>query len=239
MCCLTHGCIPLVMGLEEHLLHMFREDFEFHDDAGPSHHGGHAPRAEASAPAAPAAAAGGGSMPPGGRAPPSQVSAAHQNVVWLSCAERELKKIPFFRGRGKAGGAIPRPSPPKKACTRFRSTRFMKRRRIMLDSQHIQPKPYRFVVVTLDAHAAGPAERVLPRLQADFPGLDVSIHAAAEFRREPRSAGPRQGRDQRRRYCLREPVVHRRTCASLPARNAGRACALRCVRRRHFRPPRS
>ena len=22
---------PLVMGLEEHLLHMFREDFEFHD----------------------------------------------------------------------------------------------------------------------------------------------------------------------------------------------------------------
>ena len=30
---------PLVMGLEEHLLHMFREDFEFHDDAGPSHHG--------------------------------------------------------------------------------------------------------------------------------------------------------------------------------------------------------
>ncbi|CUX81877.1 MAG: magnesium chelatase subunit ChlH [Roseibaca calidilacus] len=55
----------------------------------------------------------------------------------------------------------------------------------MLDSQHIQPKPYRFVVVTLDAHAAGPAERVLPRLQADFPGLDVSIHAAAEFAENP------------------------------------------------------
>jgi light-independent protochlorophyllide reductase subunit B len=35
---------PLVMGLEEHLLTMFREDFEFHDAAGPSHHGGHAPR---------------------------------------------------------------------------------------------------------------------------------------------------------------------------------------------------
>ena len=33
---------PLVMGLEEHLLTMFREDFEFHDDAGPSHHGGRA-----------------------------------------------------------------------------------------------------------------------------------------------------------------------------------------------------
>ncbi len=30
---------PLVMGLEENLLAMFREDFEFHDAAGPSHHG--------------------------------------------------------------------------------------------------------------------------------------------------------------------------------------------------------
>ena len=30
---------PLVMGLEEHLLHMFREDFEFNDSAGPSHLG--------------------------------------------------------------------------------------------------------------------------------------------------------------------------------------------------------
>ncbi|MEY8837768.1 nitrogenase component 1, partial [Cribrihabitans sp. XS_ASV171] len=30
---------PLMMGLEEHLLTMFREDVEFHDAAGPSHHG--------------------------------------------------------------------------------------------------------------------------------------------------------------------------------------------------------
>ncbi|TVP73358.1 MAG: magnesium chelatase subunit H [Rhodobacteraceae bacterium] len=55
----------------------------------------------------------------------------------------------------------------------------------MLDSQHINPAPYRFVVVTLDAHAAGPAERVLPRLRADFPGLEVSIHAAAEWAENP------------------------------------------------------
>jgi light-independent protochlorophyllide reductase subunit B len=33
---------PLVMGLEEHLLGMFRDDFEFSDANGPSHHG-HAP----------------------------------------------------------------------------------------------------------------------------------------------------------------------------------------------------
>ena len=31
---------PLMMGLEEHLLTMFREDPEFHDGAAPSHLGG-------------------------------------------------------------------------------------------------------------------------------------------------------------------------------------------------------
>ena len=77
---------PLVMGLEEHLLHMFRDDFEFHDTAGPSHHGGHTP-------AASAAAVDGGSMPP--------EAAPADNVICLSDAEKELKKIPFFV-RGKA-----------------------------------------------------------------------------------------------------------------------------------------
>jgi len=67
---------PLVMGLEEHLLTMFREDFEFHDAAGPSHHG--QKPAPAAAPAARPVAAG-----------------------WTEEAERELNKIPFFV-RGKA-----------------------------------------------------------------------------------------------------------------------------------------
>ena len=82
---------PLVMGLEEHLLHMFRDDFEFHDAAGPSHHGGHAPK-----PLSPAAGEG-GSMP--AEIAPPQPSA--DNVIWLADAEKELKKIPFFV-RGKA-----------------------------------------------------------------------------------------------------------------------------------------
>ncbi|MEM9765018.1 MAG: ferredoxin:protochlorophyllide reductase (ATP-dependent) subunit B [Pseudomonadota bacterium] len=73
---------PLVMGLEEHLLTMFREDFEFHDAAGPSHHGGKATE-RVDEPEAPAEAATGG------------------NVIWLADAEKELKKIPFFV-RGKA-----------------------------------------------------------------------------------------------------------------------------------------
>ncbi len=76
---------PLVMGLEEHLLHMFRDDFEFHDAAGASHHGGKAVPAPQEEPAAPEAAPAGGT----------------DVVVWLAAAEAELKKIPFFV-RGKA-----------------------------------------------------------------------------------------------------------------------------------------
>lgn len=44
---------------------------------------------------------------------------------------------------------------------------------------------YNVVVVTLDQHAAGPATRILPRLAKDFPGLTLSIHAAAEWGENP------------------------------------------------------
>ncbi len=68
---------PLMMGLEEHLLGMFREDFEFADGAAPSHLG-HAPAREA---------------------PPEPVAAGP--ATWAAEAESELRKIPFFV-RGKA-----------------------------------------------------------------------------------------------------------------------------------------
>jgi light-independent protochlorophyllide reductase subunit B len=90
---------PLVMGLEEHLLHMFRDDFEFNDAAGASHHGGRAaPRID---PVDAADAA--GSMPGASAAPVASATAPTGGdvVTWLACAERELKKIPFFV-RGKA-----------------------------------------------------------------------------------------------------------------------------------------
>ncbi len=79
---------PLVMGLEEHLLTMFREDFEFSDEAGPSHHAAHAPRKAETAPAAPALEE-------------ALVITEHDGPIWTAEAERELKKIPFFV-RGKA-----------------------------------------------------------------------------------------------------------------------------------------
>jgi light-independent protochlorophyllide reductase subunit B len=80
---------PLMMGLEEHLLGMFREDFEFADGATPSHLGGHGASGPAtlSAPAAPAV--------------PIATIAADAEITWSAPAEAELRKIPFFV-RGKA-----------------------------------------------------------------------------------------------------------------------------------------
>ncbi|MEO0751945.1 MAG: cobaltochelatase subunit CobN, partial [Pseudomonadota bacterium] len=45
----------------------------------------------------------------------------------------------------------------------------------------INGRAYRIVILTLDSHAAGPCHRVAPRLERDFPGLDVTVHAAAEW----------------------------------------------------------
>ena len=79
---------PLMMGLEEHLLGMFRDDFEFNDTANPSHLGPSAPVAEQARPEDQEPA----------RPAPIEVPAALQ---WADEAERELRKIPFFV-RGKA-----------------------------------------------------------------------------------------------------------------------------------------
>jgi light-independent protochlorophyllide reductase subunit B len=74
---------------------MFRDDPEFHDDAGASHHGAaHVARDEGglSAP-----------RPATGETPPEDISGQKKPgaVIWCDAAERELKKIPFFV-RGKA-----------------------------------------------------------------------------------------------------------------------------------------
>jgi len=74
---------PLMMGLEEHLLTMFREDFEFHDGALPSHL---------------AAEAGGAAAEP--RSAEADAEEAGP-LSWAPEARNELQKIPFFV-RGKA-----------------------------------------------------------------------------------------------------------------------------------------
>ena len=89
---------PLMMGLEEHLIGMFRGDAEFHEDAAPSHLGGAvAPKlvaAPAVAQAEPAVAL-------------AERHAANEiltplEATWGIEAEKELRKIPFFvRGKAK------------------------------------------------------------------------------------------------------------------------------------------
>lgn len=44
---------------------------------------------------------------------------------------------------------------------------------------------YNVVIVTLDAHSAGPCERIAPRLQRDYPGLTLTVLAAAEWAGDP------------------------------------------------------
>jgi light-independent protochlorophyllide reductase subunit B len=74
---------PLMMGLEEHLIHMFRDDFEFHDGAAPSHLG-HSAATHGADTISPAV---------------SSSSIVISN--WAAEAQSELNKIPFFV-RGKA-----------------------------------------------------------------------------------------------------------------------------------------
>ena len=79
---------PLMMGLEEHLLAMFRDDFEFNDSAAPSH-----------------LAAEGGTTSTRGEEPavndPNHNNPEEDQLTWDLSAEKELRKIPFFV-RGKA-----------------------------------------------------------------------------------------------------------------------------------------
>jgi light-independent protochlorophyllide reductase subunit B len=96
---------PLMMGLEEHLLGMFREDFEFHAEAAPSHL---ASAGAAPPPAAPAVAkeTNGASAPKPAfeekPAPAPEAATPPGPLVWAAEAEAELRKIPFFvRGKAK------------------------------------------------------------------------------------------------------------------------------------------
>ena len=83
---------PLVMGLEEHLLTMFRDDFEFSDGAGASHlgHGNASPLSSGTTPQAPSPADS-----------PHPDPLPEGEGLWSAQAEKELAKIPFFV-RGKA-----------------------------------------------------------------------------------------------------------------------------------------
>jgi light-independent protochlorophyllide reductase subunit B len=102
-----------MMGLEEHLLTMFRGDFEFHDGAAASHLGRsggvQAPSAQPSPQPSPTSGRGGDTsgepiaaplpLPLAGEGRGEGVAAGQ--ALWAAEANKELQKIPFFV-RGKA-----------------------------------------------------------------------------------------------------------------------------------------
>jgi light-independent protochlorophyllide reductase subunit B len=104
---------PLMMGLEEHLLNMFKEDFEFHPDAPASHLG--APTSAAETRSSEFSLTDAHNAGPLGASPDSvavleeslvvvkeiEAPALNGQVSWASDAEKELGRIPFFV-RGKA-----------------------------------------------------------------------------------------------------------------------------------------
>ena len=85
---------PLMMGLEEHLLTMFREDFEFHAQAMPSHLGSAGLPQGAPAAVPP-------QLPEPSDATASTAATPNSAPDWTAEAEKELHKVPFFV-RGKA-----------------------------------------------------------------------------------------------------------------------------------------
>lgn len=93
---------PLMMGLEEHLIGMFRGDSEFHEDAAPSHLGGgvHVQTAQAAAAVTSASTS---AVPEQIVAPAlnqaaSQSTASILSAAWDAGAEKELKNT-IFRSR--------------------------------------------------------------------------------------------------------------------------------------------
>ena len=86
---------PLMMGLEEHLIGMFRGDSEFHEDAAPSHLGGAAHSRNRSTVS---------NATDTTQSEQPAISMLAESITqsgWDAGAEKELKKIPFFV-RGKA-----------------------------------------------------------------------------------------------------------------------------------------
>ena len=95
---------PLMMGLEEHLIGMFRGDAEFHEDAAPSHLGGHVASPIAAKPVLAALKEKADASPELLPISPDSIGEDLSLTIpaqWTADAEKELRKIPFFV-RGKA-----------------------------------------------------------------------------------------------------------------------------------------
>ena len=174
---------PLVMGLEEHLLTMFRDDFEFSDASGASHLGH-------------------GASPPGPPVVARSADAMDGSAVrgrsregWSPEAEKELLKIPFFvRGKARRNTEKYR----RRAGPRRDHARHALRREGALCPV---ARPVHVVIVTLDNHLSGAAERAA----AQFAREKAGDHDRFPRRRR---LGPQSGR-ARPLHCRHRTGRHR------------------------------
>ena len=158
---------PLMMGLEEHLLAMFRDDAEFHDEARAvaSWRRGRAPRR---------------SRVRGCRWP----SVATRPLRWSEAAEaeKELKKIPFFV-RGKARRNTERFARERGVDNYHRGNAV----RCQSPFRPLTRTPVRVVIVTMDSHLCGRGRRA--RRMRSAPRSAGPRSDAARRRRMGRRSG--------------------------------------------------
>jgi magnesium chelatase subunit H len=72
-------------------------------------------------------------------------------------------------------------------------------------------RPYNIVILTLDSHAAGPVGADRAAAGADFPGLNITVHAAAEWGETPEALAEAKARIAEADMVAGEPAVPRGT----------------------------
>ena len=157
---------PLMMGLEEHLVTMFRDDFEFADGAAPSHLGAtseqRAPRAAAEERASDT------QVPRTGKSQPSSGTAT---------PKRSSAKFPSSFAARPAG--TPRNTPrltPSRPSRWIRST--MPKPILAADIMTQTTSPLRMVIVTMDSNLAGAAARAAHAIRQTLPDFELTVHPA-------------------------------------------------------------
>ncbi len=146
---------PLMMGLEEHLLAMFRDDPEFHD-------GGRRRRIWARA------HRGAASKPP-------------RASVWLGQRGREgTEENSVLRAR--QGAPQHRAFRPRTRPADHHSGNPV---RCQSALRPLTARPVRVVVVTMDSHLGGALGRAAATLKRELPNLDLAMHAADEWSGDP------------------------------------------------------
>ena len=184
-----------MMGLEEHLLAMFRDDFEFHDGAGASHLGAGPRRMRR-------------------RTPPQTVRCRYAG---LGQRRRErTAENPVLRARQGA-------TQHRTFRQRTRPATITIETLVRCQSalRPLTRNPLRVVVVTMDSHLAGAAARAAAAAEARFAGPDAGDARGRRVGQRSGGAGALQRRHRPRRHRYRDHAVPRRSRPRGPAGAGG------------------